>query len=174
MPLVRFCTLALPEAQNRSSATRRTIRRMNDTHLMNQIRTGALPLCAAVALIAVVVSASASAQSQTPTEVFQAYRAALAKATSYAEVLPFMEAKGRGMIETLPEQPRAGMFGLLKKFAATYSDVAVTRESVTGDTAVLALGGKDPKGQPATGSVPMVKEASGWKVGTEKWSSAPR
>lgn len=46
-----------------------------------------------------------------------------------------MEAKGRGMIETLPEQPRAGMFELLKKFAATYSDVAVTKEAITGDTA---------------------------------------
>jgi len=45
---------------------------------------------------------------------------------------------------------------------------------VTGDTAILELSGKDPKGQAATGSVPMTKEGSGWKVGAEKWSSKPR
>ena len=139
---------------------------MNNTQVLSR--------CAAITVMALIVSAFPSAQSQTPTEVFQAYRAALAKATAYAEVLPFMEAKGRTMIESLPEKPRAGMFGLLKKFEAGYSDVAVTKEAITGDTAVLALSGKDFKGQPATGSVPMTKEASGWKVGTEKWSSAPR
>jgi hypothetical protein len=97
-----------------------------------------------------------------------------ARATSYAEVLPFMEAKGRAMIESIPEKPRAGMFDMLKKFEATYSEVAVTKEAITGETAVLSLSGKDPKGQAATGSVPMTKEASGWKVGTEKWSSKPK
>ena len=66
------------------------------------------------------------------------------------------------------------MFDLMKKFAGTYSDVAVTGEKITGDSAVLSLSGKDPKDQPATGPVPMTKEASGWKIGAEKWSSKPR
>ncbi len=114
------------------------------------------------------------AQPTTPTEVFTAYRAALAKATTISEVLPFMESNGRRMLEALPEQQRAGMFDLLKRFASTYSDVAVANETMTGESAVLSLTGKDPKGQAATGTVPMTKEASGWKVGTEKWSSRPR
>jgi len=114
------------------------------------------------------------ARQQTPTQTFEAYRKALAGATSYSEVLPFMESKGRSMIEGMPAPYQAKMFELLKKFAGTYSDVAVTKETVTGDTAILELGGKDPKGQPATGTVPLTKEASGWKVGTEKWSSRPR
>lgn len=118
--------------------------------------------------------AGAQMATQTPTAVFNAYRAALAKAKSYADILPFMDAKGRGLIEALPEQQRAAMFGLMMKFAGTFTDVAVARESITGDTAVLTLSGKDPKGQDATGTVPMTKEAGGWKVGTEKWSSAPR
>lgn len=113
-------------------------------------------------------------QSQTPTEVFQAYRSTLAKATSFNELLPFMDARGRGMIEPLPEAQRAGMFDMMKKFAGAYSDVKVTGEKINGDTAILSLSGKDPKDQPATGSVPMTKEATGWKVGTEKWSSRPR
>ena len=78
------------------------------------------------------------------------------------------------MIESMPAPTQAKMFDLLKKFAGTYSDVAVTKETVTGDTAILELSGKDPKGQTATGSMPMIKEASGWRVGTEKWSSKPR
>lgn len=114
------------------------------------------------------------ARQQTPTQAFNAYRKALAGATAYSEVLPFMESKGRSMIESIPAPGQAKMFELLKKFAGTYSDVAVTKETVTGETAVLELSGKDPKGQAATGSVPMIKEASGWKVGTEKWSSKPR
>jgi hypothetical protein len=114
------------------------------------------------------------AQQQTPTQVFNAYRKALAGATAYGAVLPFMESKGRSMIESMPAPAQAKMFELLKKFAGTYSDVAVTKETVTGETAVLELSGKDPMGQAATGTVPMTKEASGWKVGTEKWSSKPR
>jgi hypothetical protein len=127
----------------------------------------------AALLIACMASFEAQAQ-QTPTEAFKAYRAALDKATSYADVLPFMEAKGKAMVEAVPEQQRAAMFGYLKKFAGTFTEITVTKETITGDTAVLALSGKDPKGQPGTGSVPMTKEASGWKVGTEKWSSAPK
>lgn len=126
---------------------------------------------------ALLISGRASFQAQaqqTPTEVFKAYRAALDKATSYADVLPFMEAKGKAMVEAVPDQQRAGMFGFLKKFAGTITEINVTKETITGDTAVLALSGKDPKGQAATGSVPMTKEASGWKVGTEQWASAPK
>ena len=135
-----------------------------------------------LAFVAVVAAATqqppapapSSRAVQSPTDVFLAYRAALAKATSYAELLPFMEAKGRTMIEALPEQQRMGMFDLLKKFAGTFTEVSVTREAITDDSAVLTLAGRDPKGQPATGTVPMSREADGWKVGTEKWSSRPR
>jgi len=131
-----------------------------------------IALCAAL-LIPFTASFEAQTQ-QTPTEVFKAYRAALDKASSYADLLPFMEAKSKAMVEAVPDQQRAGMFGFLKKFAGTFTDITVTKETITGDTAVLALSGKDPKGQAATGSVPMTKEASGWKVGAEKWSSAPK
>ena len=130
-----------------------------------------IALCAALLISG---NASQAQAQQTPTEVFKAYRAALDKATSYADVLPFMEAKGKAMVEAMPDQQRAGMFGFLKKFAGTITEITVTKETITGDTAVLALSGKDPKGQAATGSVPMTKEATGWKVGTEKWSSAPK
>ena len=133
-----------------------------------------IALCAALAVMLGTASFEAQTTQQTPTEVYKAYRAALDKASSYADVLPFMEAKGKAMVEAVPEPQRAGMFGYVKKFAGTFTDIAVTKETVTGDTAVLALSGKDPKGQAATGSVPMTKEASGWKVGTEKWSSAPK
>ena len=121
-----------------------------------------------------LTAAALDAWQQTPTQAFEAYRKALAQATAYSDVLPFMEAKGRSMVESMPPPNQAKMFEFLKKFAATYSDVAVTKESVTGDTAILGLSGKDPRGQAATGSVPLTKEASGWKVGTEKWSSKPR
>ena len=114
------------------------------------------------------------ARQQTPTESFTAYRKALATASSFKDVLPLMESKGRSLVEAFPPETQTKMFEVLKKFAGTYSDVAVTKETVTGETAVLELSGKDPKGQAATGSVPMTKEASGWKVGTEKWSSKPR
>jgi hypothetical protein len=114
------------------------------------------------------------AQGSTPTEAFNAYRKALSTATTYGELLPFMEPNGRKMIESMPPATQARMFELLQKFAGTFRDVKVTKESVTGETAILELTGTDPNGQPATGSVPMTRDASGWKVGTEKWSSKPR
>lgn len=114
------------------------------------------------------------ARQETPTQVFNAYRKALASATKYSELLPFMDSKSRAMVEPLPAETQAKIFELMKKFADTFTDVAVTKETVTGDTALLELSGKDPKGQVATGSVPMTKEAAGWKVGAEKWSSKPR
>ena len=131
---------------------------------------------AAVAVVGawLLIAQGLYAAQQTPTQTFEAYRKALAGATAYGDVLPFMESKGRSMVESMPAATQAKMFEFLKKFAATYSDVAVAKETVTGDTAILELSGKDPKGQPATGSLPMTKEATGWKVGTEKWSSKPR
>ena len=129
---------------------------------------------AVVVVLGLLMTEGLYAQPQTPTQAFNAYRKTLAGATAYSEVLPFMESKGRSMIELMPVPTQAKMFDLLKKFAGTFGDVAVTKETVTGETAILELSGKDPKGQTATGSVPMTKEASGWKVGTEKWSSKPR
>lgn len=138
-------------------------------------KISAVPLSLLAILLGVApILAAARTQAQTPTEVFQAYRSTLVKATSFNELLPFMDARGRAMIEALPEAQRAGMFDLMKKFAGTYSDVTVAGEKINGDTAILSLSGRDPKDQPATGSVPMTKEATGWKVGTEKWSSKPR
>lgn len=122
----------------------------------------------------VLVSAVAVQAQSTPTETYKAYRAALAKASSYDDILPFMEPKGRAMVEAMPVERRAAMFGLMKKFAGTFTDVAVYGETVTGDTAVLEVFGKDPKGQPATGTVPMSRHDGAWKVGTENWSSKPR
>jgi hypothetical protein len=127
-----------------------------------------------VIVAAWLLTAPVAHAQQTPTAAFNAYRKALATATAYSELMPFIDAKSRAMLESMPAPTQARMFELLKKFANTFSEVAVTKETVTGDTAVLALSGKDPKGQAATGSVPMTKEASGWKVGSENWSSKPR
>jgi hypothetical protein len=133
-------------------------------------------LTLAAALVIAVSSGLLSAQSLsgTPTEVFLAYRQSLAGAKSYDAILPYMDARSRGMVENMTDEMRAGVFELLKKFEATYSDVAVAGEDAKGETVVLSLTGKDPKGQPAKGTVPMSKEAGGWKVGAEKWSSRPR
>jgi hypothetical protein len=114
------------------------------------------------------------ARQQTPTQTFNAYRKTLAGATAYSELLPFMDSKNRAMVEPLPAPTQAKMFELMKKFNDAFTDVAVTKETVTGETAILELSGKDAKGQAARGSVPMTKEASGWKVGAEKWSSKPQ
>lgn len=134
-------------------------------------------LLRAVAIVcagAILVGGVVQAQTATPTQAFTEYRKTLATAKTYSEILPFMDAKGRSFIEPMPAETQAKMFDLLKRFGVTYTDVAVTKETITGDTAMLELSGKDPKGQAGTGTVPMTKEASGWKVGTEKWSSKPR
>ena len=130
--------------------------------------------CGIVAIVGVLAAEALHARQQTPTQAYTAYRKALAGATAYNDVLPFMESKGRSMVESLPAPTQVKMFEMLQKFAGTFTDIVVTKETVTGETAILELSGKDPKGQAATGSVPMTKEASGWKVGTEKWSSKPR
>ncbi len=128
-----------------------------------------------IVLLTASLMFTATPQAQdTPTAAYNAYRKALATATVYTDVFPFMDAKSRAMLEPMPPPTQAKMFELLKRFGGTFTDIAVTRETITGDTAVLELSGKDPKGQAATGSVPMAREASGWKVGTEKWSSKPR
>ncbi len=126
------------------------------------------------AVACLFVSVASHAQTQTPSEAFMAYRAALAKGTVLTDILPFLEPKGRAMLEKMPEPNQAKMFDFFKKFDAAFTGVTVTKETVTGDTAILDLSGKDAKGQPATRSVPMTKDATGWKVGNENWSSAPK
>ena len=135
-----------------------------------------LTIAAALTVVvwATTLFAQTAAPAQTPTEAFTAYRKALAGAKDYDALLPFMDAKNRAMIEGMTTEMRAGMFELMKKFEATYSDVAVAGETPKGEAVVLSLTGKDPNGQPAKGSVTMTKEATGWKVsGAERWSSRP-
>ena len=146
------------------------------TGMMRRLISAKTLSCAVVVIVGawLLTAEGLHARQQTPTQVYNAYRKALEGAKAYSDILPFMESKGRSMIESMPAPTQAKMFELMQKFAVAFTDIAVTKETVTGETAVLEMSGKDAKGQAATGSVPMTKEASGWKVGTEKWSSKPR
>jgi selenophosphate synthetase-related protein len=144
--------------------------------MTKQSMPGRTLVCAVIVIVGawLLTADGLYARQQTPTQAFTAYRKALATATAYSDILPFMDAKSRAMVEAIPAATQAKMFELMKKFNDAFTDVAVTKETVTGETAVLELSGKDAKGQAARGSVPMTKEASGWKVGSEKWSSKPQ
>ncbi len=133
--------------------------------------------CAVVGMLALTFSGmrlvAAQTATQTPTQVYEAYQAALKKAKAYSELFPFIEARNRVMLERLPEATQAQLLGLAVKAQSAFTDIKVTGEKITGDTAVLTASGQDRIGQAATGIIPMTKEATGWKVGSERWSSKP-
>ena len=92
-----------PEWWARARKSRRTIESGHESRPSGHLSIFIVALATVISPLRL-----SSPQSQTPTEVFQAYRSTLAKATSFNELLPFMDAKGRGMIEPLPKHSAPG------------------------------------------------------------------
>ena len=124
------------------------------------------------ALVAATFVRPASAQSagQTASQFYLAYRAAFDKAKSIDELLPFLSKKGAEQVKATPAADRPKMFELMKMMG-TLTEVKIIKEAKNGDGATLTVEGVSADKTKTKGTVEIVKEGGGWKLGGENWSS---
>jgi HEAT repeat protein len=130
-----------------------------------------------VVLVVVGSAAAACGRGPSPAETYLSYRAAFEKARAVDELLPFMDRASRARVEASPADERRGGFEVMKTYGALH-EVAVEKQSVTGDSAVVeATAVQLSDGGDVRGTIHLVREGGAWKIQHEKWvddAQAPR
>jgi hypothetical protein len=121
-----------------------------------------LGLGAAAALIA--------ADAKTPTQAYLDYHAAIEKATKLEDVLPFMSAEYRGMLESQPKKDRPEWLARLKDISAM-KDLKITKEKIDGTKCTLEGTGMSARGHAMRGKISLVQEGGAWKLDEEGWAT---
>jgi hypothetical protein len=142
---------------------------------MTRARTtarNALALVAALALTASALAAGQPAAGKGPGETYLAYRAAMLKAKSVEETMPWLAKEARAQVEKTPKDQRPMMFEFMQEMAGAMSGVKVVNEAVTGETATVEVEGTDATDKSKVrGKISMVREDGTWKVVKENWGS---
>ena len=131
---------------------------------------GILRLACLTVALTITASAAQAQTEQSATQFYMAYRAAFAKATKVEELLPFMSKARRAEIEKTPAGERSKMFAFIKEFD-TYSQIKVTKEAKSANGVTLSTEAIDGDKKPSTGTIDVVREDGGWKLGKESWST---
>jgi hypothetical protein len=127
-------------------------------------------LCVPVFLFG--VTAPARAQAQTASQFYMEYRKAFDAAKKIEDLLPYMSADTRKQIEATPAKDRAEMFGMIKMMGAL-TNVKITKEAPNAKGATLTVDALDSDKAKTTGTIDIVKEGNGWRIGKESWKSGP-
>ena len=131
---------------------------------------GILRLACLTAAVALATTAVEAQTEQSATQFYMAYRAAFAKATKVDELMPFMAKARRAEIEKTPAGERSKMFAFIKELD-TVSQIKVTKETKTANGVTLSAEGIDGDKKKSTGTIEVVREDGGWKLGKESWST---
>jgi hypothetical protein len=113
--------------------------------------------------------AQAQKPGETASEVYLSYVAALAKAKSIDELLPFMSKSRVDQVKATPADERTMMFEMVKELGA--KNVKITKESATATGATLDAVGADSAGGAMKGTITLVKEGGVFKIDKDAWSS---
>jgi hypothetical protein len=119
-------------------------------------------LAALLASLAVAVGAPA----KTPTQSYLDFHLALDKAKTLDEVLPYLSAAYRGMLESQPKSERAVWLGRLKD-TSNGKDLKITKETIKGDSCTLEATATSARGNAMKGKISLVKEGGAWKLDDE-------
>jgi hypothetical protein len=129
-------------------------------------------LVAAIVLPGPMAHAGQPAAGKSPGETYLAYRAAMLKAKSVENLLPWLSKEARAQIEESPKDERPMMFEFMQEMAGGMSDVKVVNESVKGDTATVEVEATDAAAKSKIrGKINMAREDGAWKVVRENWGS---
>ena len=129
-------------------------------------------ICLSIAMLALAVPARGQAPAKgSASEFYLQYRKAFDAAKSIDDVMPFMAAKNRMMVEQTPKAERADIFEMIKMMGAI-TNVKIVKEASTAEGATLTVEAVDADKAKTTGTVEIVKESGAWKLGRESWSSS--
>jgi hypothetical protein len=128
----------------------------------------------AALVLTITVSPSLTAQTPAPanetaTQFYVRYLDAFAKATKVEDILPYMAAENRKMVESTPVGERSKMFEMIKVMSGMNTGVKVTGEKRTATGATLTAEATGPDKAKVTGTIDIVREGNAWKLGKESW-----
>lgn len=111
-----------------------------------------------------------TAQSKTPTQAYLDYQAAVAKASTLSEALPYLSAAYRGMLESRPKKDHPVWLERLKD-SVNIKDMKIVKETINGDKCTLEGKGTSARGNAVKGKIQLVKEGGTWKLDEMFWST---
>jgi hypothetical protein len=133
-------------------------------------RNGILRIGLAALLGCLAWTSLAASPAKTPTQSYLDFHAALQKAKTLDEVLPYLSKEYRAMLESQPKSDRAMWLGRLKDMS-NGKDLKITKETVNGDKCTLEGTATSAKGNAMQGKISMVKEGGAWKLDEEGWAT---
>jgi hypothetical protein len=111
-----------------------------------------------------------AAPAKTPTQSYLDFHAALQKAKTLDEVLPYLSTAYRSMLESQPKSDRGVWLGRLKDMS-NGKDLKITKETINGDACTLEGTATSARGNAMKGKISMVKEGGAWKLDEEGWAT---
>jgi hypothetical protein len=124
----------------------------------------------AILALGILPSRIRAADAKTGTQVYLDYRAALQKATKLEEILPFMSAEYRQMLESQPKKDAALWLGRLRE-GTPVKDLKITKETAEGNKCTVEGTGTSARGNAIHGKIHLVKEGGAWKIDEEAWAT---
>jgi hypothetical protein len=120
-------------------------------------------------LVVVLFTISLPAQAKGALDVYKAYLAVAADATTLDQLLPYYT---KDLREGLPKMPKEMQDNYIKMRVPKLKLVSlnVTRQSITGSKATFDLVGKTADGREITGQAVLVKEGEDWKIDEDAWA----
>jgi hypothetical protein len=132
-------------------------------------RSGPARLAAAL-LLGTVLPPLLAAQAKTPTQAYLEYRTVAAQATSLEQLFPYLSKEWRGLLDQQPAGQRPEWLGRLRDWARV-RELAIVKETVTGDEGSLEVTGREATGQSTKGLISLVQEDGAWKLDEEAWAT---
>ncbi len=122
-------------------------------------------------LLAGAASALADGEpAKSPTQTYLDYHAAVLKAQTLSEVLPYLSAAYRGMLESRPKKDLPVWLERLKE-TANVKDLKIGKETIAADKCALEGTAMSARGNAIHGKINLVKESGAWKLDEEFWAS---
>jgi hypothetical protein len=120
--------------------------------------------------LVIASSSQLTAQGKTPTQTYLEYHAAVAKAKTLDEVLPYLSKMYRAMLESRPKEDRPKWLTNLKD-GADVKDLKMTKEAIDGDKCTLEATGISAHGNALHGKIILVREGGAWKLDSSSWAT---
>ena len=133
-------------------------------------RNGILRIGLGALLVGLAWTSLAASPAKSPTQSYLDFHAALEKAKTLDEVLPYLSAAYRSMLESQPKSDRPVWLGRLKDMS-NGKDLKITKETINGDACTLEGTATSAKGNAMRGKISMVKEGGSWKLDEEGWAT---
>ncbi|MDQ2871138.1 MAG: hypothetical protein M3S32_10365 [Acidobacteriota bacterium] len=124
----------------------------------------------AIAAAWVMTAGTVLAQAGKPGDVYLELISASKKATTFDQIAPYLSA---AVLQEMKSMPASMKNEWLKgmKDTLNLADVQWTKQTITGDKAILEAKAKNGAGKAATGRVEMVREKGAWKFTDHAWAA---